>query len=180
MGLFHPSSNLQALQRPPGGGKAGIVYSEAPRFAGMLRPREYVTCDAEAPTERVFVCKSCLVPEGPRAQAQKGHVRANLLFAMRVKERKGTCASSQLQVSRRPRAVTTMSLSASGMVQMLPEGPACLAGSPQVELPHAMHSLHLSWLTEDGELAGLGRQHCARVDRQPRHRALVRIWHYSF
>ncbi|GAB4824195.1 hypothetical protein N2152v2_011241 [Parachlorella kessleri] len=94
----HHAEPIKALRRPPGGGKAGIVYSEAPRFAGMLRPREYVTCDAEAPTEHFFVCKSCLVPEGSYAQAQKGHVRANLLFAMRVKERKGARDSSQLQM----------------------------------------------------------------------------------
>ena len=49
-----------------------MVYSEAPRFAGMLRPREYVTVDAEATGERLFVCKSCEVQDGPFAAAQVG------------------------------------------------------------------------------------------------------------
>ena len=114
------------------------MYSEAPRFAGMLRPREYVTCDAEVPTARFFVCKSCLVPEGPRAQAQKGHVRANLLFAMRVKERKGTLPSSHLQVSRRPTGVPTWSLLACG------SSDSCLKGLA------AASQTQLRWLTTRG------------------------------
>jgi hypothetical protein len=46
------------------GADAEIVYSEAPRFHGVLRPREYVTCDAEAPRERFFVCKSVKARKG--------------------------------------------------------------------------------------------------------------------
>ena len=37
-----PALPLQAL-RMPLAGDAKVVYSEAPRFWGLLRPREYVT-----------------------------------------------------------------------------------------------------------------------------------------
>lgn len=52
------------------GGDARVVYTEMPRFAGMLRPREYVTCDAAAGREQLFVCKSVAVLEGPLAAAK--------------------------------------------------------------------------------------------------------------
>lgn len=78
---------LQKLRLP--GGEAAVKFSEAPRFAGMLRPREYVTCDAADKKERLFVCKSCEVERGEAAVPQRGRVRANLLFALRAQERKG-------------------------------------------------------------------------------------------
>lgn len=84
--------------RAPRGGDAAVVFSEAPRFAGMLRPREYVTCDAAAPRERLFVCKSVEVEDGPFAKPAKGHVRANLLFAMRMKEAEGRPGTTRLQM----------------------------------------------------------------------------------
>lgn len=69
-----PASSTQPLRLR--GGDARVVYSEAPRFAGMLRPREYVTCDVSAPQERLFVCKSCVVPDVPQyAVPAKGKVR---------------------------------------------------------------------------------------------------------
>lgn len=64
----------------------------------MLRPREYVTCDAEATRERLFVCKSCEVAEGPHATTRKGAVRANLLFAMRMEDVPGRPGRAHLQV----------------------------------------------------------------------------------
>lgn len=61
----HHGELVRQLRLPQG--DARVVYTEAPRFAGLLRPREYVTCDAALPRERLFVCKSCQVPEGPLA-----------------------------------------------------------------------------------------------------------------
>ncbi|KAI7835789.1 hypothetical protein COHA_010309 [Chlorella ohadii] len=94
----HPSAphKVQELRMPlPGDAK--VVYSEAPRFWGLLRPREYVTCDAAATKERLFVCKSCEVPEGPLATPKKGMVRANLLYAMRMKEVPGQPGRTRMQ-----------------------------------------------------------------------------------
>ncbi|KAL4422524.1 hypothetical protein ABPG75_008721 [Micractinium tetrahymenae] len=91
------SEHVQSLCLPQG--EAAVVYSEAPRFIGLLRPREYVTCDAALPGERLFVCKSCEAAGGPLAQgAAKGKVRANLLFALRVKEVEGRPGVTRLQM----------------------------------------------------------------------------------
>ena len=103
-------TSVQPCPSPPGvqplrlpGGEAAVVFSEAPRFAGLLRPREYVTCDAAAPGERLFVCKSCRVEEGLLAAPRRGAVRANLLFAMRMSECGGRAAGApprcRMQVS---------------------------------------------------------------------------------
>jgi hypothetical protein len=91
----------QKLRAPRGKGAADVVFTEAPRFNSLLRPREYVTCDAESRKDRFFVCKSVLVEDGPLQKAAKGHVRANLLFAMRVSpalDSEGRPGASHLQV----------------------------------------------------------------------------------
>lgn len=70
-------------------GEASVVYTEAPRFIGIFRAREYVTADCVASRERLFVCKSCLVRDGPLAETKRGKVRGNLLYAMRMADLEG-------------------------------------------------------------------------------------------
>ncbi|GBF99101.1 hypothetical protein Rsub_11910 [Raphidocelis subcapitata] len=84
--------------RAPRGRSAEIVFSEAPRFHGLLRPREYLTCDAEAPRERLFVCKSALLDKGPLAGPAPGHVRANLFYAFRLREAEGRRGATRLEM----------------------------------------------------------------------------------
>lgn len=67
-------------------------------FPSSPSPPRYVTCDVAAPKERMFVCKSVKVDEGPYAKTAKGRVRANLLFAMRMKEVEGRPGTCHLQV----------------------------------------------------------------------------------
>ncbi|KIZ06461.1 hypothetical protein MNEG_1495 [Monoraphidium neglectum] len=95
------SLHVKKLRAPRGKGAADVVFTEAPRFNSLLRPREYVTCDAESRKDRFFVCKSVLVEDGPLQKAAKGHVRANLLFAMRVSpalDSEGRPGASHLQM----------------------------------------------------------------------------------
>eukprot|EP00887_Chlorella_sp_A99_P001553 scaffold8.g1553.t1 len=55
----------------------------------IFRAREYVTADCVASRERLFVCKSCLVRDGPLAETKRGKVRGNLLYAMRMADLEG-------------------------------------------------------------------------------------------